>query len=184
MFTRRQFDKGIGLLASSLVAACHGYEPACPADAALSDPLDGYEPRFLSRDNCFTVAAAAEVLVGPCPPGLSPIGISKRADALLANIDPSAAQPAKQALGLLETTTGFFKKSVDERRHLLTHLIETRGLPRDVVRVLKLLTVGPYYSDLEVRRRIGYLPFEERPRVITSPVSTERLVHEEPAEFG
>ena len=184
VFTRRQFDQGLGWLASSLVAACHDFTPACPADSALGDPLDGYEPRFLSRGECFTVAAAAEVLVGPCPPGLSPIGIAKRADSLLARIDAPAARQAKQAVGLLEITTGFSKKELDERRRLLSHLIQTRGLPRDVMRVLKLLTVGPYYSDPEVRKAIGYLPFEERPRVIQSPVSTVRFIHAEPEEFG
>jgi hypothetical protein len=189
--TRRAFDKGLVTLGTALLGGCAQYHPACPSDRA-KDPLDGFEPRYLSRAECLTIAAAAEVMIATCPAVISAAEVARRADQLLTAMDTPAAKRARLAISVVEDLAGAFslelksfsELSLEHRRVVLDKLVEGSGLPRDITRVFKMLTVVPYYSHPELRRSIGFVDFEQRPRFVALPVYSERKPHPEPANFG
>lgn len=190
LLTRREFElAGAGAV---LAAGCHTYQPACPHDRNQEDVLGGYEPVALKRVHCLTIAAACEVMIAPCPPLISAVEVARRADRLVQRMPPKLVQQIHLALDGIEALAGasvfrpggFSELDLEDRRRALEKAVATRGIPRDMTRVLKLLTVGPYYSHPEVRRAIGYVDFEERPRYVALPQFTARLKHAEPAEFG
>jgi hypothetical protein len=98
--------------------------------------------------------------------------VAQRADILLSRINAPAGPDIRRALDLLEFVLPllilrfrrFSRLSPQSRRKLLERIIASHGLLRDLVRTLKLITTFCYYSDEKVRRSIGYVNFEERPR--------------------
>lgn len=182
-WTRRQFELGLVGVGAALAGACHDYRPACPHDRNPDDVLGGYQPVALSRDQCLTVAAAAEAMIAACPPVISAVEIAVRADRLVARMPPATIRNVRLALEVTKSL-GFAELDLEDRRRALRKAVASRGIPRDVTRVLKLLTVGPYYSHSEARRTIGYVDFEQRPRFNPLPQYTARPKYPEPAEFG
>jgi hypothetical protein len=196
--SRRQFDRHLALFGGVMLAACHEYRPACVHDLE-PDPLEGYEPRFLTRAECLTLAAATEVLVAECPPVISAGEVARRADRFLASLDAPAKSQARLAIAAVEDfggvlalkLKGFSQLSLEDRRTVLDRLMQNRGLQRDVVRVFKMLTLVPYYSHPEVRRAIGFVDFEQRPSYLLRntghlplPMFSARKSRAEPAHFG
>jgi hypothetical protein len=193
--TRRDFDRGaLAALSATLVAGCHDYRPACPADARRDDILDGYEPRFLTRKQCLTLAAAAEVMIAACPPVISAAEVARRADFLLAAAESPSAKRMALALDVIESFAGLFsfdfrsfsELDLDTRREVIAKFVASPGVERDATRVLKLLTVVPYYSHPEVRRAIGFLDYPQRARVVQHlpVIDTSRKTYAEPVQFG
>jgi hypothetical protein len=196
--TRRAFEQGLVSSGAALVAACHDYHPACPSDRGSDGSLEGYEPRYLSRAECVTLAAVAEVMIAECPPVISAAEVAKRADQMLTRMDAPAAKQARLAIDVLENlgsaaalrAGAFSDLDLAARKTVLDRLVRHGGLSRDITRVLKVLTVVPYYSHPEVRRAIGFVDFDERERIPKGPnrhplpTFVERKAHPEPEEFG
>ena len=165
--TRREFELGaIAALGTSLVGCAHDFHPACPSDARRGDPLDGYQPRILTRSQCITLAAAAEVMIAPCPLVIPAIEVARRADALLAAVESPSAKQMQDALDVIEAFAGllvsfdlrsFSDLDLETRSKVIREFIANGGVERDATRVLKMLTVVPYYSHPEVRRAIGFV---------------------------
>ena len=88
-------------------------------------------------------------------------------------VDPAMAKDIQTALSTLEHLLPvmvlrfekFSRLSVGDRRRLIEKLIESKGFLRDIVRVLKVLVMFGYYTDPEVRREMGYVEVDERPRL-------------------
>lgn len=194
--TRRQFGQALvaGTVAATVgVPGCHEHRPNCPSGpAGNKDPLDGYQPLFLGRTECITLSAAAEVLIADCPPVISPGEIAKRADQYLALVNNAAAHRMKLALLAVEASPAyllvgvptFSSLTLDKRREVVMKLARAEGTERDLARVLKLLTSFSYYSHPDVRRAIGFVDFEQRPRFNPLPVFTQPNVYPEPERFG
>jgi hypothetical protein len=192
--SRREFEIGsVAALGMSLTGCSRDFRPACPADIRGGDPLDGYEPRILSRKQCFTLAAAAEVMIAGCPLIIPAIEVARRADFLLAAVETPSAKQMLDALDTIEAFAGlligrarsFSHLDLELRRRVIHKLAAKRGLERDATRVLKLLTVIPYYSHPEVRRAVGFVDFEQRKRVTSLLVlDTSRKSYPEPEHFG
>ncbi|HEY4157832.1 MAG TPA: hypothetical protein VGM29_07030 [Polyangiaceae bacterium] len=178
-------------LGTAMLAGCAQYHPACPSDRN-PDPLDGYSPRYLSSAECVTLAAAAEVMIAECPGIISAAEVARRADRLLTAMDAPAGARARLAIAAVESLAGVFsfelksfsELSLEHRREVLDKLVHGSGLPRDITRVFKMLTVVPYYSHPEVRQSIGFVDFEQRKSFSTLPVFAARKAHPEPISFG
>ena len=189
--SRRDVELAILTLGASLLADCATYRSSCPADARRDDPFEGYQFRYLSKLQAVTIAAATEIMVGDCPPVISAVEVAKRADQFLDRIRSVPTARMRVALTALEEFGGilstlnlkvFSAASLEERRAVLDRLVRASGQERDITRVIKMLTVFPYYSHAGVRGSIGFIEFEHRPRF--SSLRTDRLPHPEPASFG
>lgn len=195
--SRREFEKaalvtlGAGL-AGSAVAGCHEYRPACATDAIADDTLDGYVPRFLTRKQCVTLAATAEVMIASCPPVISAAEVARRADQLLANTEAPSAKSMAEGLDTIENFAGllsfqfesFSELELKDREEVIKRFVKEHGEQRDASRVLKMLTVVPYYSHPEVRRSLGFVDFERREHYNPLPTYSAPRVHPEPETFG
>jgi hypothetical protein len=192
--TRRDFQLGVVSAATSVAVGCQNYRPVCPTGGgvALDDPFDGYEPLFLSKGQLQTLAAATEAMVADCPLVVSAPEVAKRADQYLAASRAPQAERIKLALTAVEAATSiwflkvesFTNLDVAKRREVIEDMVRSRGLTRDMARVLKMFTTFPYYTHPNVRRAFGFVDFERRPRFNPLPVFTQRLTYPEPAEFG
>jgi hypothetical protein len=128
---------------------------------------------FLSAEHRRTLAAVAETLLPDGVRLLPPATITGRVDAFLARVDSPAKQDIQTALTTLEHLLPvmvlrferFSRLGVRDRRRLIEKLIESKGFFRDIARVLKALVMFGYYTDPDVRRAIGYVEVDERPRL-------------------
>ena len=192
--SRRDFEiAASATLGAALVGCCHhNYRPACATDIVADDPLEGYQPRYLTRKQCITLAAAAEVMIAACPPVISAIEVARRADQLLANAQAPSAKAMADGLDTIEDFAGllsfrfesFSELALHERRDVIQRFVNEHGEQRDASRVLKMLTVVPYYSHPEVRRSLGFVEVERRAHFNPLPTYSAPLAHAEPAVFG
>lgn len=190
--SRRDFEKALLAYAASFLCGCATYRAACPEERKDGDPFEGYELRYLTRVQAIAVAAAAEVMLSDCPLVISAIEVAKRADQFLDGIRSTATDQMRTALTALEDfasalvegdPTTFSAQSLQERRRMLDHLVRSPiSAERDITRVVKMLTVFPYYSHPQVRRAIGFVEAESRPRI--AALNLARPVHPEPEGFA
>jgi hypothetical protein len=103
---------------------------------------------------------------------ITPHTIAARVDTLLAQARPPSARNIRWALTSLEFVLPlmilklppFSQLSQRSRRRLLEKIVASRGRLRGLARMLKTLITFSYYTHTTVRRGIGYIDFEQRPR--------------------
>jgi hypothetical protein len=134
--------------------------------------MDADSPLFFTERQFETVRHVAEVLIPEGGRAISANLVARRVDALLAQAKPPSARDIRLAVTLLEfvfplmilTPVPFSRAPLSSQRKLLEKIIAGRGRLRSLARMLKTLVAFCYYTHPIVRRTIGYVDFEERPR--------------------
>lgn len=129
-------------------------------------------PLFFSKRQFETVRHVAEVMIPQVGCAISAYLIARRVDALLAQAQPPSGRDIRLAVTLLEfvfpllilTPVPFSWASRRSQRKLLEKIVARRGRLGSIARMLKTLVGFCYYTHPIVRRTIGYVDFEERPR--------------------
>lgn len=146
-----------------------------------------FTPRFFSPRAFETMVAIADTMIdGDGREAAGPIDVAIRTDHLLAEVRSAATEELKLVMVLVEwvlpllilrpppfTALGSF-----QRRRAVEKVIGAGGPLRDVARSLKVLACAGYYGNPDTMRRIGYRPFDERPRA--AGVDQTPLVHPDP----
>jgi len=132
-----------------------------------------FSPRFFSLRQFETMIQVADTMIeADESPALHPIEVAIHVDHFLHQIDSPLRTDIKRVLFVVEwllpllilRPIAFSNLGSNERRRAVEKVIGAGGLFRDVARGLKLLASAGYYGSRGGMARVGYRPFEQRPR--------------------
>jgi hypothetical protein len=176
---RRRF---LAAALASLAAAPLACHPVAADNPEL--PLE-----TLSATQYRIVIALVKVAFAGCVMVIPAEEVARRTDEYFAALDPSAADPLLRALNafdrLIPAIYGhphrFLDLSAEQRAEIVARITRSRGLMRDLGRVIKVVTVFAYYTHPAVRAQIGYVPFAARERRAGLDLTPLRITRSRPA---
>jgi hypothetical protein len=136
--------------------------------------LTRFNPRFFSLREFGTMIRIADTMIdGDGKEALHPIDIAISVDHMFSRISaPAAIKEIKLVMliveWLLPLLSGrpfpFSDLGTNERRMLVTKVINSTALFKNVAKVLKLFACAGYYGNPKGMAQVGYIPFDSRRR--------------------
>jgi len=146
-----------------------------------------FKPRSFSLRQFETLIQISDAMIdGDGKEVLSPIETAISIDHMFRNVSAKTIAEIKTVLLLVEWLLPlllfrpfpFTDLGTNERRALVEKVIKSKGIFRDVAKVLKLLTCAGYYGNLKGMAQVGYIPFDNRER--SKGVSQEPYKYKDP----
>jgi hypothetical protein len=136
--------------------------------------LARFNPRFFSLREFVTMIRIAETMIdGDGKEALHPIDIAISVDHMFSRISaPAAIKEIKLVMFIVEWLLPllggrpfpFSDLGTNERRMLVTKVISSSALFKNVAKVLKLFACAGYYGNPKGMAQVGYIPFDSRRR--------------------
>jgi hypothetical protein len=151
-----------------------------------------FKPRFFSLRQFQTMIQIADTMMDTDGRQvLDPIEVALSTDHMFARISsPAAIKEIRLVLFLVEWVLPllslrpfpFSDLGTAERRALVQKTIGSKGVLRNVAKVMKLFANAGYYGNPRGMAQVGYVPFDERPRA--QGKSQDPYVYKDPFQPG
>jgi hypothetical protein len=133
-----------------------------------------FKPRFFSPRQFQTMIKIADTMIdSDGKQALNSIEIAFSTDHMFAKISsPAAIKEVRLVMLLVEWVLPllafrpfpFSDLGTAERRALVNKVIGSKGVLKNVAKVMKLFACAGYYGDPRGMAQVGYIPFDDRPR--------------------
>jgi hypothetical protein len=151
-----------------------------------------FKPRFFTPRQFQTMIKIADTMIdSDGKQALNSIEIAFSTDHMFAKISsPAAIREVRLVMLLVEWVLPllafrpfpFSDLGTAERRALVNKVIGSKGVLKNVAKVMKLFACAGYYGDPRGMAQVGYIPFDERPRA--QGESQEPAIYPDPFQKG